>query len=113
MEILLFVMMICNYESGRCTLPDEGLQSPYYSDQRQCEEVSDSFNKLYRSFHRENPRTYDSSSYVTCFKKTANGLAETIPDRGLKEKLYRTDSCARFHDPGTWAYDNCNKARRG
>lgn len=86
MEIFLYVLMLCNYDTEKCTVPG-GMHSPIFSNQRQCEADADLMNRGFRSLPAN---SFDRKVYPSCFKKTANGLTETIFDRGYKEKAYRT-----------------------
>lgn len=85
MEILLFVMLICNYETKDCSMPG-GIMSPYYSDQRSCERDSAAMTRNFRNVPKN---SFERHTYVSCFKKTASGLAETIADNGDFERDFR------------------------
>lgn len=88
MEILFFVMLLCDFNTKQCQLPS-GVMSPYFTDQRECERQSAQQSRLFRTVP---VNSFDRNIYASCFKKTASGLAETIPDNGDFERDFRNGS---------------------
>lgn len=84
MEIVIFIMLLCYDNGGTCSYPN-GPMSSTYSDQATCERDTEQMNKLYRVM-ANNSALERSRLYASCFAKTANGWASTVPDKEYQER---------------------------